>query len=553
LLLAFAAVATRAFLRNFLPGVASRLHMVNGGEPVPSAAATWPSISGNGNGTGPWPLTETAESPASQEDPRATRPLPITPREDNTGDGEADVLRPARWPARPAVALVTPAEAVRTRDEVARAVNGRPGPNHALPQVDENPSSVVVRPSSGAVTASSVWSRFMAWNRQDAFAGPAVVLLILGAVSLLTLADPTFAPDSARAYRWMIIEPVLLYFLMTDVLKTRRGLLRMLDFFVAGAVLVALYGLFQYVTHNGVLVVEGVSRIPGVYQHPNNLALYLGRVVPFVVCAALFLPAGPRKVLYALTALPLGAAFLLTFSRGAWVGAAVAVVLAVSLGLRWPSGWTTPRLPRAFKLWLGGVAASAVVLVVLVAVLFPKLPERVFSFGSGFTRFTIWESALRMAVDHPVTGVGPDQFLNQFRAQYGPEQCRDQNAVPPAGAAGEGTFAECYTSHPHNIFLDYWLSLGIMGLFALVWLVWRYYREAILLAKWAASRAAADPVVRALAIGLVAIVTDFLVHGLVDNSYFLMDLALIFWMSCGVVQLLRVESRRSLVEPAAPQ
>jgi hypothetical protein len=78
-----------------------------------------------------------------------------------------------------------------------------------------------------------------------------------------------------------------------------------------------------------------------------------------------------------------------------------------------------------------------------------------------------------------------------------------------------------------------------MGLIVLVWLLWKYYRESINLAKWAASKVGVDPLARALAVGLIACMTDFLVHGLVDNSYFLMDLALVFWMSCGMVQLLR--------------
>jgi O-antigen ligase len=103
----------------------------------------------------------------------------------------------------------------------------------------------------------------------------------------------------------------------------------------------------------------------------------------------------------------------------------------------------------------------------------------------------------------------------------------------------EAGFNECFTSHPHNIFLDYWLTLGIMGLIVLLWLLWRYYRESINLARWASSKVGSDPLARALALGLIAAMTDFLVHGLVDNSYFLMDLALIFWMSCAMVQLLR--------------
>jgi O-antigen ligase len=401
------------------------------------------------------------------------------------------------------------------------------------------PSFAGSEPVLSAAKEPSAIQAIRNWIAEDAFAAPAVVMLILGAFSLLILANPNFAPDSARAYRWTIIEPVLFYFLITDVIKGRRALLRLLDFFMLAAVLVALYGLWQSIQHSDTLAVEGVSRVVSVYEQPNNLALYLGRAVPLAVCLALFLPWGRRKILYGLAALSLGLTLLLTFSRGGWIGAAAGVVIGVSVGIRWQWGWLSTKVPRAFRLWLAGVAGAAVFVALLGLVLFPKLPERIFDPGSSLLRLTIWGSALHMGVDHPIFGIGPDQFLNQFQSGYGPCERNDQGFI----VSTQKDFKECFTSHPHNIFLDYWLSLGIMGLIVLVWLLWRYYREAISLAKWAASKVGADPLTRALALGLIASMTDFFVHGLVDNSYFLMDLALIFWMSCAMVQVSKLEIR----------
>jgi len=128
-----------------------------------------------------------------------------------------------------------------------------------------------------------------------------------------------------------------------------------------------------------------------------------------------------------------------------------------------------------------------------------------------------------MLADHPLSGVGMDQFLNQFQAHYMDPNNPQQRE-------------ESYTSHPHNIILDYWLSLGIMGVLILLWLLWRYFREAFLLQQFT-SGVGGDAVIRAISLGLLASMVDVLVHGLVDNSYFLMDLAMIFWLSCGLLQL----------------
>jgi O-antigen ligase len=543
LMLVFAAVLVRRAVLAFSPGLALRLRFVDApvhGEPQGSDG-TKDSLSES------VPALALVKSEHTDLDPRATKPLPLGGQEDVQEEwlspsNRGDELLPASWPTRPAIVFEKPAlgaERKRTEDAEVRELSTLSPGSQQIGQA----VSAVDRPLSTVAfsTPKLLWSRFLDWNAEDAFATPAVAILLLGTLSLLTMANPDFAPDSARAYRWVIIEPVLFYFLITDVIKGRRGLLRILDFFMLAAVGVAMYGLWQLVSGNGLLLVEDVSRVVSVYEHPNNLALYLGRAAPLAGCLAFFLPWGRRKALYALAVLPLGATLLLTFSRGAWVGVAIAMLVGVSVGLRWQWGWIRTQAPRRFRAWLGSVGVGIVLLAVAGLLLFPKLPERIFSPGSGVLRLTIWSSALRMGADHALFGVGLDQFLNQYQSGrqfplgYGPCKVTDQGVV----STGSGDANECFTSHPHNIFLDYWLSLGIMGLIVLMWLLWRYYRESINLAKWAASKVGADPLARALALGLLASMTDFLVHGLVDNSYFLMDLALIFWMSCAMVQLLR--------------
>jgi putative inorganic carbon (hco3(-)) transporter len=175
------------------------------------------------------------------------------------------------------------------------------------------------------------------------------------------------------------------------------------------------------------------------------------------------------------------------------------------------------------------------VVVVGAAVIVPRLPERFWALGSGFLRVEIWGSALEMLRDRPLTGVGIDQFYNQFRLT---DEAGAFRYMPPG-------FEESFTSHPHNIVLDWWLSLGIMGVPLLLWLGWRFYRVALERIRGATS--AGDREGGALAAGLLAAMVAFAVHGLVDNSYFLLDLALTFWLGCGMLQVLRTTDERGLV------
>ena len=93
-------------------------------------------------------------------------------------------------------------------------------------------------------------------------------------------------------------------------------------------------------------------------------------------------------------------------------------------------------------------------------------------------------------------------------------------------------WAEPNLSHPHNIILDYATRLGLLGLAAGIWLQIAFWREALPLRKLR------DPLNRALAIGLMASMADFLAHGLVDASYFVVDLAFVFFITLAAVQTL---------------
>ena len=132
-----------------------------------------------------------------------------------------------------------------------------------------------------------------------------------------------------------------------------------------------------------------------------------------------------------------------------------------------------------------------------------------FSQGTGYLRIQLWRSAWQMALDHPLLGVGPDNFLYAFRSGY---------ILPTA-------WQEPALNHPHNLLLDWWTRLGIPGLvlgltfFALgVRSIWREIRRG--------ENAA-------LGVGLLAATVAALAHGLIDVSYALPDLMLVWVLLFG--------------------
>lgn len=136
--------------------------------------------------------------------------------------------------------------------------------------------------------------------------------------------------------------------------------------------------------------------------------------------------------------------------------------------------------------------------------------------GTGFLRLKLWEATLAMIGDHPLFGVGLDNFLYQYPRYMLPEAWEEPDL-----------------SHPHNILLDWWTRLGILGVAALIWLLVGFFERGLRL-----YRSLEDGELRVLVLGLMASMVDFLAHGLIDNSYFLVDLAFVFFLSLGIVRRL---------------
>lgn len=264
-----------------------------------------------------------------------------------------------------------------------------------------------------------------------------------------------------------------------------------------------------------------IQRVKAFYGSPDNLGLFLDRVVPFWLAAALF---GTwrhvERFIWLIVGVPLILALFYTFSRGAWF--ALAVVLVAFLWLR--PGWTR---------W---AAAGIVVLVVVGAGLKEHSIATYLQTGHAGTaqkRIDIWRSSLNMIRDHPIFGIGPDNFQHYYAPRphqqlYSPDCPRGLGYLIESNLS---VSQEPCLSHPHDEILDAWLSTGIVGLGAFLWLQIVFWR--LVLRTW---RQLLPTSRRILLLGAAGAMLAGLLHGLVDNGYFLMDLSILFWLLCGLVQ-----------------
>lgn len=326
---------------------------------------------------------------------------------------------------------------------------------------------------------------------------------------------------AVNEWRVVIVEPALFYVLLRAVGLREGEMQRVLDAFVLGGVVIALYGLATYRPEGNVVTVGGgLLRLKSIFGSPNNVALYLGRILPLLAAVALMGRATPRRRLtYGAALVPVGLAMALTFSKGAlFLGLPAALLVLFVL---WQRGGARPVWP-----WLVGLVVVAIA-ALAAALSVPALASRL-DVGSATSvfRINLWQASINMFLDHPLFGVGLDNFLYAYRGRY----------------IFDAAWQEPNLNHPHNVVLDFATRLGTLGLVAGGWLFWSLGR---LLRRLPSLDSG---VWRPVAVGLTAAFADMLAHGLVDHSFFLVDLAFAFYLMLGIaVWLARDKSGRQRV------
>jgi hypothetical protein len=384
-------------------------------------------------------------------------------------------------------------------------------------------------------------------------------LFALGAtVTLLVARRPH---EALRAYRWEIAEPLLYVLLLLWFVRGPLALRRLVWAFLASALVVAALAIVQvtiaHVTFTA--LADGNRLVPLgrgsngavrataiIYGSGNSLGAYMERALPLALAVALA-PGGlaglgrRERVLAAGLGLAYVPALIWSASRGAWAGAGVALVVVACLALGRP--WLLAALGA-----LAGLAALWQRHGLVAAALAGHN-------GSGEERTLLWLAAWHMIRDHPILGIGLDQFLYYYSNRY------TSHPYWITILSGHPTIAwrEPDLAHPHNLALDLWLSVGLLGLvgFGLVlgvvgWRCLRLWRAtsppSVSLFRFGHRRGPSVGQQRAwscvVALGLGGSLLASVVHGMVDSAYFVPDLALVFWWSV-VVLLVAERCRRT--------
>ena len=256
---------------------------------------------------------------------------------------------------------------------------------------------------------------------------------------------------------------LVLFALSTRILRSPRLRSWLITLYLHVALIVSIYGLRQWFFGAKSLATwvdpeSPLSKTTRVYSYLGNPNLLAGYLLPAVVFSlmAVFVWRGWLPKALALTmALVNTACFVLTFSRGGWIGLFVSTVALLVLLLYWLS----VQLPPFWRTWSLPILLGGMSCLLMIAVLFVEpVRDRVFSMFAGREdssnnfRINVWAAVIDMIRDRPILGIGPGNTAF--------------NKIYPLYQRPRFTALSAY-----SIWLEVAVETGFIGLACFIWLL----------------------------------------------------------------------------------
>lgn len=411
------------------------------------------------------------------------------------------------------------------------------------------------------------WPYWLSWRELRDRIGPfAVPVLVFFGAALLANFIAYSRANALRAFREEVVGPLLYLLLVLACLRSYQDAKRLLASLFGTGFVIALLGIVQDLFLRDLIKADadGLVRIATVYGSGNNIGLLFDYALPIGLAVVLSHISWKWRLATLVLCLPFAFVLYESASRGSWM-------LAIPLALLFVLAFAI----RNRKLLVSGSIILAVAAVGIALLFHNQIADFIinghtngqsdsYKSSTVLKRPYLWETALHMIHDSPWLGYGMDNWLCHYSNSWKntclysggrpanipwPQQIvPDHPKIPaywitndpvtyePTGLSDEPTL-----SHPHNIFLHVWVSIGIFGLLSFITVLVLFYRLFVCIMLDLRKKQPPDfEYTRWMIIGLGAAMLAALVQGQIDSAFLEQDLSFCFWTLIAAILLLRV-------------
>ncbi|MDD5679960.1 MAG: O-antigen ligase family protein [Candidatus Omnitrophica bacterium] len=323
---------------------------------------------------------------------------------------------------------------------------------------------------------------------------PIAVFVLIGFLSMLTSVSLLL---SLKGFFFKLFEWVMIYFIVTEMINTRKKLNNTILIMLAAAFIMSIDGIFQAITGKDFFL--NYSSVAGYiirasFDSPNGFGVWVVVMLILAASLACFSENKKRHLLWILIC-PLIFCLVSTYSRGAWAAGFLSLIF---LGFI-----------RSKKLFL-----IAVVLLLILPFIMPaSVKQRADSImkisRTNTDRFTLWQEALNITRDFPLLGSG----INTY-----------------ASVAPRYKLTEVTGVYPHNSYLQMSAESGLLGVGAFLWVLVALFKTSLVNVKRLNNKLCG-----AVLPGLLAGLFGLLIHSFVDTDIYSLQLGNLIWFLMGLI------------------
>lgn len=373
-----------------------------------------------------------------------------------------------------------------------------------------------------------------------------IILLII--ISFISVGVANFNLGALGIWKAYFFEPILVFILVINIYREKKDWQKILWALLISAAGVSLLALWQKLTgqfiFNEFWANEATRRVVSWFGYPNAVGLYLAPLILifigwlFSLSRQAILGKTLKKILIILIVVSSVSAIYFARSEGALIGLAAGLFIF---------GLFAGRKQRIATLLLS---------IIIISGLFISTPAKNFVINkltlqdlSGQIRQRQWkETLLALTGTKFITGAG----LNNYQAAVAPYHQegiffnRDNLSNFDEQLRASSTLRTKYWQpveiylYPHNIFLNFWSEIGLLGALIFMWLI---FKAIYISLKLTIAYNRENHPEKYLALGLMSALIAIIVHGLVDVPYFKNDLSVMFWIILAFIGLLNFNQK----------